>query len=204
MFVVVYLCCLLTILDPASHLLRLSRTILRLLGQNEFLANGKINELAGKSLCLEEAMTQSVCTNLLFLLCGYNEAQLNKTMLPVVLGHTPAGASTRQIIHFGQLYNSKKFRNFDHGWISNKLIYGTFKPPEYNLSAITAPIYLHYGDNDWLSTPDDVDKLLHEIKSVVGKFRVPLDKFNHLDFVFAIDAYKLLYSRMMKIMSGFM
>nr|XP_026487533.1 lipase 3-like [Vanessa tameamea] len=177
--------------------------ILKLLGQNEFLANGKINELAGKRFCLEEAVTQSLCTNLLFLLCGYNEAQLNKTMLPVVLGHTPAGASTRQMIHFGQLYKSKQFTNFDHGWISNKRIYGTFTPPAYNLSAITAPIYLHYGDNDWLSSSNDIDKLLLGIDSVVGKYRVPLNKFNHLDFIFAIDADKLLYRRMMKIMSRF-
>lgn len=124
-------------------------------------------------------------------------------MLPVIFGHTPAGASTRQLIHFGQLYKSKKFANFDHGWLTNKRIYGTFTPPSYNLSAITTPIFLHYGDNDWLSTPSDVDKLFSEVKSVVGKYRVDMPKFNHLDFIFGIDANKLLYQRAIKIMSRF-
>lgn len=124
-------------------------------------------------------------------------------MLPVVFGHTPAGASTRQMIHFGQLYNSKKFTNFNHGWLTNKRTYGRFTPPPYNLSAITAPVFLHYGDNDWLSTPEDVNYLWREIKSVIGKFRVPHPKFNHLDFIFAIDAKTLIYDRMIKIMSRF-
>ncbi|XP_032510738.2 lipase 3-like [Danaus plexippus] len=178
-------------------------TILGLIGANELLANGVINDIAGKTLCHEKAVTQILCTNLLFLMCGYDESQLNKTMLPIILGHTPAGASTRQMIHFGQLYKSNKFANFDHGWLRNKYIYGTFKPPEYNLSAIRTPVFLHYGDNDWLSAPDDVDKLFHQVSSVVGKYRVPHDKFNHLDFIFAIDARTLVYDRIIKIMSRF-
>ncbi|KAI8427546.1 hypothetical protein MSG28_002059 [Choristoneura fumiferana] len=143
---------------------------------NEFLPNGKINELAGQMFCIEEAFTQVLCENLLFLICGYNEEQLNA------------------------LYNSNKFVRFDYGLLANKRKYGTYKPPPYNLKAITAPVFLHYADNDWLSTPKDVDKLLTEMDSAVGKYKVPLPKFNHLDFVFAIDAKKLIYDRVLKIM----
>lgn len=124
-------------------------------------------------------------------------------MLPVVLGHTPAGASTRQLIHFGQSYKSGNFAKFDYGFIKNKFKYGSFKPPEYNLSNIKVPIFLHYSDNDWLSTRDDVHRLSKQIKSVVGSFRVPLLKFNHLDFVFAINATELIYNRILKIMYQF-
>ncbi|CAG9784621.1 unnamed protein product [Diatraea saccharalis] len=178
-------------------------TIFKILGRNEFLTDGKINDMAGQSYCVEEAITQVLCTNLLFLLCGYNSEQLNSTMVPVIVGHTPAGASTRQIVHFGQIYNSNKFRHFDHGLIGNKMTYGSFKPPTYNLSAISTPIFLHYSDNDWLASPKDVDTLSKEINSVVGKYRVPMAKFNHVDFVFAIDAKKLIYDRMMNIMAQF-
>ncbi|XP_063358669.1 lipase 3-like isoform X1 [Cydia amplana] len=177
--------------------------IMKIIGANEFLPNGKINELAGQTFCLEESITQVLCTNLLFLICGYNGDQLNVTMLPIVLGHTPAGAATRQLIHYGQLYKSSKFVQFDHGLLTNKRKYGTFKPPPYDLSNIRTPVFLHYADNDWLSTPNDVDKLLREVKSAVGKYKVPLPKFNHLDFVFAIDAKKLIYDRVMKIMEQF-
>ncbi|KAG7311752.1 hypothetical protein JYU34_002811 [Plutella xylostella] len=177
--------------------------VFKMLGANEFLPNGKINELAGQRFCTEEAITQLLCTNLLFLICGFDEQQLNTTMLPIVLGHTPAGASSRQFVHFGQLYNSGQFRQFDHGWFKNKRVYGTRKPPAYNLSAIEAPIFLHYAENDWLSTPSDVDKLWKGVKSVVGKFKVPLKGFNHLDFVFANDAKELIYDRVINIMAYF-
>lgn len=126
-----------------------------------------------------------------------------QSMLPVVLGHTPAGASARQIIHFGQSYKSDTFRQFDNGWLTNIRRYGTFKPPDYNLGNIKTPIFLHYADNDWLSTPDDVHRLSKEIKSVVGKFRVPMADFNHLDFVFAINATELIYDRLLNIMDYF-
>ncbi|XP_045511169.1 lipase 3-like [Colias croceus] len=178
--------------------------ILKLIGANEILPNGMLNKLAGEKLCLEEAITQVLCKNLLFLFCGFDAEQFNTTMLPVVLGHTPAGASTRQFIHFGQMYKSKKFAYFDQGWFRNRRNYGTFKPPSYNISAIRTPIFLHYADNDWLSTPKDVDKFFKEAKTVVGKYRVPLDKFNHLDFVFANDAKKLIYDRIIRIMSQFL
>ncbi|XP_063375939.1 lipase 3-like isoform X2 [Cydia fagiglandana] len=157
--------------------------ISKIIGVNEFMPNGKINELAGQTFCLEESITQ--------------------TMLPIVLGHTPAGAATRQLIHYGQLYKSSKFVQFDHGLLTNKRKYGTFKPPPYDLSNIRTPVFLHYADNDWLSTPNDVDKLLREVKSAVGKYKVPLPKFNHMDFVFATDAKKLIYDRVMKIMEQF-
>lgn len=124
-------------------------------------------------------------------------------MLPVVMGHTPAGASTRQLIHFGQLYKSGKFVQFDHGWFTNKRKYGSIKPPAYNLKAIRTPVFLHYADNDWLSTPTDVRKLAGEIQSAIGIYRVPLPKFNHLDFVFAINATELIYNRLLNIMEQF-
>ncbi|CAB3231363.1 unnamed protein product [Arctia plantaginis] len=177
--------------------------ITKIIGPDEILPNGIINELAGQKLCIEEAITQVLCTNLLFLICGFNEEQLNTTMLPVVLGHTPAGAATRQFIHFGQLYNSKKFVQFDFGMIGNKLRYGTFKPPPYNLSAIRTPVFFHYADNDWLSTPTDVKKLSDEIPSSVGIYRVPHAKFNHLDFVFANNATEYIYKRVLNIMAEF-
>ncbi|XP_037866672.1 lipase 3 isoform X1 [Bombyx mori] len=177
--------------------------IFKLLGKNELLPNGKINELAGQTVCVEEAITQFLCTNLLFLVCGFNEEQLNKTMLPVVMGHTPAGSSTRQFVHFGQIYKSDEFLQFNHGWIKNKFVYGTFRPPAYNLSAIRTPAFLHYADNDWLSTPNDVHRLSRSLKSVVGKFKVPMPEFNHLDFVFAINATNYIYSRLINIMEQF-
>lgn len=72
-------------------------------------------------------------------------------MLPVILGHTPAGASTHTLIHFAQGINSGKFRPFDYGKEKNMEIYGNIEPPPYELAKVTAPIALYWSDNDWLA-----------------------------------------------------
>lgn len=40
---------------------------------------------------------------------------------------------------------------YDYGLTKNVLKYGSMFPPKYNLAAVTAPVYLHYSNNDWLA-----------------------------------------------------
>jgi lysosomal acid lipase/cholesteryl ester hydrolase len=75
-------------------------------------------------------------------------------MLPVILGHTPAGASTHTLIHFAQGINSGKFRQFDFGKCGNMKQYGQEEPPQYALQNVTAPVALYWSDNDWLAAKD--------------------------------------------------
>lgn len=87
---------------------------------------------------------------------------------------------------------------FDYGLTANLLKYGSFSPPDYNLQAITAPVYLHYSDNDFMAAVKDVDELAAKLGNAL-KFRVPDAKFNHLDFTYATDADTLLYNRVLSI-----
>ena len=41
----------------------------------------------------------------------------------------------------------------DWGAKQNMIQYGQPTPPPYNLSSVTAPVVVFYGDNDWLATP---------------------------------------------------
>lgn len=84
---------------------------------------------------------------------------------------------------------------FDFGLTKNLLKYGSFSPPDYNLKAVTAPVFLHYSDNDWMAAVKDVDELASKLGNVVGKFRVSDPKFNHLDYLWATDGDTLLYNR---------
>nr|CAD7418550.1 unnamed protein product [Timema poppensis]CAD7418902.1 unnamed protein product [Timema poppensis]CAD7419384.1 unnamed protein product [Timema poppensis] len=177
------------------------QTVLRaLIGFNEFSPNSEFLAEAGQLTCSDEAPTQSVCGNIVFLFTGFDSQQLNETMLPVILGHTPAGASTRQIIHYGQEVKSGYFRQYDHGSLENVLKYGSLDPPDYDLSKVNAPVALHYSNNDWLASPTDVDALESELPNVIGKFLVPLDQFNHIDYLWAIDAKTLVYDTVISIM----
>ena len=73
-------------------------------------------------------------------------------MLPVIMGHTPAGASVRSLVHYAQGVNSGEFRMYNHGKEGNLLYYGQEEPPKYDVSQITAPIALYWSDNDLLGT----------------------------------------------------
>lgn len=55
--------------------------------------------------------------------------------------------SVKQILHFYQINQSKKFQMYDYG-LKNERIYGSTDPPSYNLSAIDTPIYIIYGTHD--------------------------------------------------------
>lgn len=176
------------------------RWLMSMLGIGEFLPSSAFIKFLASSACKSTSFTQPICKNVLFLMCGYSEQQLNETALPAILSHAPAGTSAKAIIHYGQEIMSKKFCQYDYGIIGNLKRYGSVKPPEYDLSRVTTPIYLHYSDNDWLAHQDDVQLLYRRLPNVVGQLRVPLSTFNHLDFVYGIDAKKLLYDKVMAIM----
>lgn len=83
----------------------------------------------------------------------------------------------------------------------NLLKYGSFSPPEYNLGAISAKVYLHYSDNDWMAAVKDVDELASKLGNVAEKNLIADPKFNHLDFTYATDADTLLYHHVMEIIA---
>lgn len=122
-----------------------------------------------------------------------------QTMLPVIMGHYPAGAAARQLVHYGQGIAGREFRRYDHGWMRNMVTYGTRRPPRYNLGNIKIPTFLHYTYNDPLSQAEDVTRLHEELGAGV-KMLVPHPLFNHIDFMWAIDAKELLYDRVLDLM----
>uniref|UniRef100_A0A182U574 Lipase n=1 Tax=Anopheles melas TaxID=34690 RepID=A0A182U574_9DIPT len=177
--------------------------LMRMLGVNEFLPSSDMMTLGGQMLCQDEARFQEVCANVLFLIGGFNSPQLNRTMLPTILANTPAGASVNQLVHYAQGYNSGRFRQFDYGLTLNLIRYGSIRPPDYPLDRVTAPVALHYGDNDWLAAVSDVRQLHSSIRNPIGLFRVSDPNWNHLDFTWGIDADSLLYRRVISFMDRY-
>ena len=60
--------------------------------------------------------------------------------------------------------------------------YGNDKPPEYNLAAITSPVSLIVGPNDWLATPEVSKTYSH---TTAGSFKLFLSEL-HLQHTVAI------------------
>ena len=76
--------------------------LLNYFGVDEFLPNSQFMTSFANAFCKDEDITQFLCSNVLFAIGGYNPSQMNTTLLPVIFGHVPAGASTRQVLHYAQ------------------------------------------------------------------------------------------------------
>lgn len=64
----------------------------------------------------------------------------------------PDSASLMMIEHVLQLFAKGVFRQYDYGVEGNKIKYQSEVPPRYNVSRITAPVSLIYGNGDLLVT----------------------------------------------------
>ncbi|XP_047122127.1 lipase 3-like [Schistocerca piceifrons] len=192
------------LLQIVSQFIDQVEVLLQMIGMNEFNPNSEFMQLVGELMCSDEAFTQDICANIMFMIGGFNEAELNKTMLPVILAHSPAGAGSRQFIHYGQEIKSGHFRQYDHGMFGNLEKYGSFWPPDYDLSKITAKVALFYSNNDWLAAVKDVDRLYDKLPNCIGRFLVSLDSFNHLDYVWAIHAKELVYDKVISLMNRYL
>ncbi|EEB09972.1 Lipase 3 precursor, putative [Pediculus humanus corporis] len=178
--------------------------VAELVGMHEFLPQSEFLNEIGRTMCHDKFPSlQNVCANVFFLLCGFDEPQLNRTILPAVLGHVPAGASTKQLIHYAQGISSGKFRHYDYGLFENLKIYDSIFPPDYNVSSINVPIALYYATNDWLASIKDVKQLESQLPNIINVYKVPYSKFNHLDFIYAIDAKFLLYDKVVEILNKY-
>ncbi|XP_046666736.1 lipase 1-like [Homalodisca vitripennis] len=80
-------------------------------------------------------------------------AQSFENLLPMILGHVPAGATTKTLVHYAQEIKSNQFQRYDYGAERNIILYNSTTPPLYNLSKVSVPVSLHYGDNDLLARP---------------------------------------------------
>ncbi|CAD6993542.1 lipase 3 [Ceratitis capitata] len=169
-------------------------------GSAEFLPNTKGMELLGAVACRDESHVQVICSNVIFLIGGWNSPHLNESMLPEIMATTPAGCSINQIQHYLQEYNSGEFRQFDYGKSRNKKTYGSKKPTEYNLEAIDVPTYLYYSDNDNFVSLVDVVRLIYGLKPETLKraYRLPYPKWNHIDFLWGIDVETIVYDVVME------
>ncbi|XP_053698633.1 lipase 1-like [Sabethes cyaneus] len=174
--------------------------LFEIFGIAEFHPNNAILHEIANLLCTSSAVN-NLCLNVLFQLAGADPEQIDLKLIPILVGHTPAGAATKQIAHFAQGIRSRLFRRYDHGKIKNLFVYGTPTPPVYNLTQITAPVLVYYALNDFLASPADVDRLSAEIPNLVERLQVAHGKFNHLDFLFAKNVKELLYDEVIRRIS---
>ena len=110
--------------------------------------------------------------------------------------YEPGGTSTKNLIHWIQIFQNKKLEYFDYGK-KNYEIYGSIFPPMYkveNFKNWGIKSFLTLSDADDFSSEKDLDFFLEAIK---GKERFVKIKrvynYNHLDYLWSEDAKKDIY-----------
>uniref|UniRef100_A0A1A9WZW0 Lipase n=1 Tax=Glossina brevipalpis TaxID=37001 RepID=A0A1A9WZW0_9MUSC len=172
------------------------------------ISKNKIHELLPHSyylftLCFASRMMESACLEIAHQILGRDDQNLNYTLFPVMLGHIPAGCNLKQVDHYLQLIESKRFCRYDYGPQRNMKYYGQPIPPDYPLENVTVPVGLYYTLNDELSSEIDVQNLASHLPNVVEDTLYPYKKWNHMTMLWGINARKLAHKRMLELTKQF-
>ncbi|VDD86299.1 unnamed protein product [Enterobius vermicularis] len=164
------------------------------LGEDQFFPDSKFMQIIEELICTNP-VTENICDNVLFLICGPESNQFNTSRVPVYITDLPSGTSTLNIIHWAQMVRSKKLQSFDYEDDNiNIQHYGNKTPPVYDLTKINVDTYLYYGDKDILGDVADIEGFLfRSLNPKILKAKVRLADFNHLDFVWGERAAKEVY-----------
>uniref|UniRef100_A0A8C0BQ52 Lipase n=1 Tax=Buteo japonicus TaxID=224669 RepID=A0A8C0BQ52_9AVES len=140
------------------------------------------------------------CANLLFLLGGYNEKNLN---MVGALPHAGCSLASRcRSLLSSQVMKSGEFKAFDYGCSGSA---GSWRcqgttPPSYRVEEMPVPTAVWSGGEDWAADWRDVRLLLPRIAHLVTYGHIP--DWNHWDFVWGLDAPGRLYSSILELMEG--
>merc|ERR1712172_357085 len=139
------------------------------MGIGEFLPSNWLMDLIADFACGVNNPLEIICENVVFLLTGYDEQQMNNTVL-----------------QYAQEIKHKRFAGLDWGNDEKNILHhGTPEPPTYDLRNVNTKVALFWGNNDWLCDERDLMKIVGQVPNIVVNNQVPWDGWNHLDFLYA-------------------
>lgn len=126
-----------------------------------------------------------------------------QALIPIIQGQMPAGCAINQLLHYGQNIRTGRFQHFDPDFFNNFVaIKNDTFAPDYNLENINAPVALFYSNYDFLAGAADVQLLKNRLPNVIEDFQVTEKVFNHVDFLWGVDAPRIIYNRILKIIKS--
>lgn len=168
------------------------------LGHGQFKPSSELVHTVGGAMIENEIGCKNISSNAKFVVSGVNVKNLEVKNMPVIMGHLPAGASTKQMKQYAQAVASQQFTKYDYGSENNKKVYGSRQPPQYQMEKVKVPVALYYSDDDWLADPQDVARLERELPNVKDSYKVPERYFSNMDFQFSKKAPKAIYNRLIE------
>eukprot|EP00794_Sanderia_malayensis_P012755 gene12755-14062_t len=177
------------------------KLLFKILGVRDFMPQSWLIKWLASHICTL-SLGETACEDIIFILCGFDKAQMNATRLDVYTTHSPAGTSVQNMIHYAQAYKSKKFMKYDFGKDGNIEKYGQATPPEYNLANFNVDTVMYSAGNDWLADPRDVTRLVAGLKKNILDKHKEIEPWMHLDFIWGMDATELVYNEIIKDMKA--
>ncbi|NWV18962.1 LICH hydrolase, partial [Origma solitaria] len=166
-------------------------------GTREFLPHTALGELLLSRFCI----CSKVCKSIVAMIFGFNWKNTNMSRIDVYAGHTPAGSSVQNIIHWLQVSLPELLPVPDGIFLLS--VETPFPPPQmgpplYNVENMEVPTAIWNGGLDCLADPRDTALLLPQVKNLVHHKLIP--HWNHMDFVLGLDATEVLYRDILDIM----
>ncbi|XP_073722901.1 gastric triacylglycerol lipase isoform X1 [Misgurnus anguillicaudatus] len=168
-----------------------------LFGQKDFFPQNYLIKFFATEFCSRKPLSV-LCGNVFFLLCGFDEKNLNMTRTPVYTTHCPAGTSVQNMVQWAQAVKYGKLMAYDYGKAGNMAHYNQSTPPVYNIQDMMVPTALWSGGQDTLADPKDVAVLLTQIPKLV--YHRNIEHWEHLDFIWGLDAPQEMYNKMIELM----
>uniref|UniRef100_A0A3P9HJJ8 Lipase n=1 Tax=Oryzias latipes TaxID=8090 RepID=A0A3P9HJJ8_ORYLA len=168
-----------------------------LFGRRDFLPQSDYIKWMAEHICGKRLLSE-LCGNIFFVLCGFDEKNLNMTRTPVYTTHCPAGTSVQNMVHWAQAVHGGKLMGFDFGPAGNMKHYNQSTPPEYHVKDMKVPTALFSGGQDTLADPKDVAVLLTQVSNLV--YHQHIQHWEHLDFIWGLDAPEQMFPSILKLL----
>ncbi|XP_021753416.1 triacylglycerol lipase 1-like isoform X1 [Chenopodium quinoa] len=141
------------------------------------------------------------CEDLLASITGKN-CCFNTSRVDLYLEYEPHPSSAKNINHLFQMIRQGTFAQYDYGMLKNLRLYGSLKPPRFDLSLVpkSLPLWMAYGGNDALADVTDVQRTLKELPC--KKEVLYLDSYGHVDFLLSVNAKEDIYGHMIEFFSS--
>lgn len=146
-----------------------------------------------------------ICPDILDIIVGDgNPANVNQSQIDTILRYDPGGTSVNNMVHWAQEVRSGLFQAHDYGSAQNLAFYNSSSAPVYNLSKMTGPpTVIFSGTNDALADPQDVAWIVDQVPSSVLKASNIINGYAHMDFVWGLDAYSILYPQIVELIGQY-
>nr|AAC62229.1 yolk polypeptide 2 [Plodia interpunctella] len=166
------------------------------LKDGEFKPSKELVYTMGGEMLENEIGCKKIASNVNFVMSGMNVDNMDVKSIRVIMGHLPAGGSTRQVRQYGQAVATHEFRMYDYGSEVNQEVYGDRVPPVYDVTKIRTPVALYFSEHDWLAHPKDVLRLKEQLPNVTEYYQVPEEYFSHMDFLYSQKAPVVVYKNL--------